>query len=201
MRSGVSLFLGCVLFALVSPTTAYAHGQSQSGDFVLVIGWASEPPLVGQPNAVELTVKDANGNGVEGLGDSLKVTVAFGGATSDELSFEPAFGEPGNYQAAVIPTEPGAYTFHVIGKIQDTPVDLSRKSGPDSFDEVKNSTALQFPTKLPSGTDLAARVDRTDSRASKQASDAASSARVALTVGAAAAVLALIALVLGLRKK
>lgn len=190
-----------IMAVMLSPELAMAHGQEKFGDRVIVIGWAIEPAYAGQANAVELKVEDADGTGVEGLADSLKVTVAFGGSTSDELSLEAAFGEAGTYHAPIVPTEPGEYTFRVTGKIEGVDLDLTKKSGPDSFDEVKNSTSLQFPTKVPSPADLSARVDRVDSRAAQTSDDAASSAKLALTVGAAAAILALIALVLGLRKK
>ena len=85
----------------------------------MVVGWVNEPTYTGFPNGVALFLNDAAEQPITDLGDTLKVEVSLGEEKSGPLALEPAFGDdfgtPGEYNADLIPTRPGAYTFHFTG--------------------------------------------------------------------------------------
>ena len=216
--------------ALASP--ALAHTGHEVGDYVLEIGWLNEPAFVGQPNAVQVTISDHHdGTPITDLGaDDLTVVVSTAGVDSSSLVLEPAFdavektGPLGEYDAALVPTAPGDYTFHITGSIHTTAVDLTVASGEETFNPVVASTDLEFPANVPSLTEVGTRLDRIDGRiaalqsaapgvgngalqaaqdALKAAGAAAANADKALTmgllVGGAGLVIAVVALLLALR--
>ena len=100
----------------------------------------------------------------------LKVTVSVGGKTSDPLdllnTFDPdtGLGIPGDYEAPLIPTAPGDYTFHLSGTIDGTAVDETATSSDATFNSVVDATGIQFPNQLPALTDIITRLDRIDTR-------------------------------------
>ena len=55
---------------------------------------------------------------------------------------------------------PGDYTFHLTGKIHGTLVDETATSSDATFDSVVDSSTVDFPTKLPSISDIVTRLDR-----------------------------------------
>jgi hypothetical protein len=129
-----------------------------------------------------------------------------------ELPFEPAFdpeegfGTLGDYRAWLIPTAPGTYTFHLFGSIGKQKVDERFTSGPTTFDDIADPAEVEFPTKVPTGTELAGRLDREIPRltaavasARSETEDKADSARtlaiVGIVVGAVGLVLALVAVI------
>ncbi|HJP88011.1 MAG TPA: hypothetical protein VJ850_03135 [Candidatus Limnocylindrales bacterium] len=221
------------LATLGGATPALAHTGHEVGDYVLEIGWLHEPAFVGQPNAVQVTITDHHDSSpILDLGaDDIKVVVSTAGTDSASLSFEPAFdaeekeGSLGEYDAALVPTAPGDYTFHITGSIHGTAVDLTVASGDETFDPVVASTDLEFPAKMPSLTEVGTRLDRIDARiaalqsaapggsgdaALKAAQDAASAATAAaatannamtigLLVGGAGLVIAVVSLFVAMR--
>src|SRR5438105_4602724 len=97
---------GALLLSLV-PIVA-AHGHTSASGFNLVIGWAGEPALVGQPNAVQLFVYDAADKPITDIpADAISVVVSTGGQDSSKLNLAPAFdleegfGTPGEYSAEI----------------------------------------------------------------------------------------------------
>ena len=126
--------------------------------------------------------------------EALSVVVSTAGQDSASLALAPAFdaeegvGPLGEYDAPLVPTAPGEYTFHVTGSIHDTPVDLNVTSGDETFDPVESSSELEFPAKLPSLTEVATRLDRIDSRIEAlQSADPGSAALAAAQAATAAA--------------
>ena len=63
-------------------------------------------------------------------------------------------GTPGDYEAPLIPTIPGDYTFHLAGKIHDTAVDETATSSDLTFDSAVDETDIQFPAKVLSLTEV-----------------------------------------------
>jgi hypothetical protein len=181
--------------ALLVVMPAAAHVVKQIGPYEVAIGWVHEPTYTGQENAVQVLIHDQNGQPVTDLGpDDLKVVVSTGGQQSDPLALTATYDEDtglglkGDYEATIIPTAPGDYTFHVTGTIHDQAVDVTVTSSDSTFDSVVDPTAIQFPDQLPALGDVVTRVDRVDSRitsASNDASKAQSAATVALVVGVA----------------
>src|SRR5437762_6362202 len=97
-----------------------AHVHEGVGPYSLEIGWKVEPAYVGQPNAVQVTVHDAQDQPVTDLGpDAIKVVVSTADQQSQPLTFDPGWdpaegeGPLGEYDAALVPTVPGDYTFHI----------------------------------------------------------------------------------------
>ena len=129
------------------------------------------------------------------------------GQQSDALQllnrFDPdtGLGVPGDYEASIIPTIPGDYTFHLTGSIHGTPVDETATSGDSTFDSVVGSTDIEFPAKLPALSDVSTRLDRLDGRIS--ALSDGTSGSTALVVGAGLGglglVVGLVALAVALR--
>jgi hypothetical protein len=160
-----------VALVVGAPASALAHTVQHAGPYTLEIGWLVEPTYVGVPNAVSVTIHDAADKPITDLGaDDLHVVVTTNSQPSSALSFEPGFdpiemdGPLGEYDAAIVPTAPGDYSFHITGTIHGQAVDINVTSGDETFDPVKESTDLQFPTKLPSISEISTRLDRIDAR-------------------------------------
>jgi hypothetical protein len=160
-----------VLVALLSAGIVGAHVAKQAGPYTIEIGWQNEPTYVGEANAVLIIVHDADDQPVTDLAeDDVKVVVSTGGDQTGELTFEPAFeaeegeGPLGEYHAPIIPTAPGDYTFRFTGAIHGEPVDIEVTSGDETFDSVKGTSEIQFPTKLPTLPEVVTRLDQIDER-------------------------------------
>jgi hypothetical protein len=205
-----ALFGGAAALVLFSPTAAFAHEQRQVGALQFTVGWQHEPTYAATENAVQLFLKDAKGKPIDDLGDppTLQVQVITGNQTSDPLTLEPSFdpdtglGTHGEFDAAIIPTRPGDYTFHFTGTVDGQKVDEKFTSSDKTFDSVQEPTAVEFPAKDPSTGDLATNLDRLNPRVDnavtqagavqKTATSASDKASTAQTLG----ILALVAAVL-----
>jgi hypothetical protein len=204
-RLGAALVVSAAL-TVMTAGPAFPHEDRPVGGLNVVVGWASEPAFTGYPNAVQLLLNDANDQPIEDLGDTLKVEVSFGEEKTGPLSVEPAFGPDfgtkGEYQADLIPTRPGKYTFHFTGTVRGQPFDQSFTSSDTGFDEAKDDTEVAFPVKDPSRGELAQKIDRLDPRLEKaqqeaaavkqDADDAKSSATTATVIAIVAIVLAVV---------
>jgi hypothetical protein len=169
-----AITLGACLSLLVA-ATAQAHVLKTFGSYTVALGWKVEPTYVGVPNAVQAIVTDAKGHPVTDIPDGdLSVVVSIGDQSSTPLPLNNAFdadtglGIPGDYEASITPTVPGDYTFHLTGKIHGVAVDETATSGESTFDSVVDSGTVDFPTKLPSISDLATAIDRLQARASAE---------------------------------
>jgi hypothetical protein len=210
--------------ALTGVAGASAHVVQQFGSYSIAIGWLHEPTYVGVENAVQVIVKDAQDKPVNDLPDgALKVTVSTGSQTSGSMTLQPSFdpdtglGTPGEYDAPLIPTAPGVYTFHLTGSINGTNVSQSFTSSDKTFDDVTDPSAagIEFPTKVPAISAVSTRLDRTGARvdiaqaaasnARSAASDAQSAANRALVIGIVAlivgAILGVTGLAVGFRRR
>ena len=132
-----------VVLALLSAGIALAHVVKQAGPYTLEIGWQHEPTYVGEANGVQMIVHDGGGQPISDLtGDEVKVVVSTGSQQSGELTFAPGFdlaegsGQLGEYNAPIVPTAPGDYTFHLTGAIHGAPVDITVTSSDQTFDSV-----------------------------------------------------------------
>ena len=172
---------------------AFAHGHRGQGDLEFTVGWANEPALVGQPNAVQLIIEH-DGAPLEGAEKTLKVTVSIGDQSTDPMELRTVFDAPGEYRADLIPTVVGGYTFHFTGTAGGEKVDQTFVSPKDGFDEVDGTTDIAFPKQAPTTTELAeklASVERKaadadaggEPRAIHRASSACSSRSPAIALG------------------
>ncbi|MCY3802558.1 MAG: hypothetical protein OXG46_13405 [Chloroflexi bacterium] len=120
---------------------------------------------------------------VEGLESSLQVEVThLASNSSTTLQLTPKFGEPGSYEAVLIPTAPGKYRFRFFGEIMGQPVDEAFESGEGTFDEVVAAADVQFPLKVASLRELEG-VTRSAQAAAVSAGDDASLASTLAIVG------------------
>jgi hypothetical protein len=194
---------------------AFAHEARTVGAYHFLVGFGDEPPYAGLKNSVQLILSDRSGK-VTNLTDTLKVEVIFGTQKMQfplEATFDPdsGLGTPGDYRAWFIPTAPGTYTFHFFGTIGKQSVDQSFTSGATTFSDVVDPSRVQFPTKVPSGADLAARLDREiprlnnvimagDVRSESRSDSARTIAIIGIAVGAVGLVLGGTALALARRR-
>jgi hypothetical protein len=173
-------------------TPSAAHERRNIGPYTFVVGWIVEPAYVGQLNALDLTVTEtATTKPVEGLEKTLKADlVSGGGAATMPLTVATRFGLPGKYQGQVVPTKVGDYTFHITGTVGTMAVDEKFESGPGRFGGIEDLAPLQFPNKVPSSSDLAAKLDETNTRLI-----------IAIALGAAALVVSLVSVTLATRRR
>ena len=225
LRAIVVVALMTIPLALAPAASAHTH--IEVGEYHVSIGWVNEPTFVGQPNGVEFSIEDHDEQPVTDLeAGAVQVVVSTAGRETAQPPMEPGFnveggfGTLGQYEAELMPTTPGEYTFHFTGTIHDEPVDVTVTSGEDTFSPVRSSTDIEFPVKVPTLADVATRLDRIDGRiaavqsdapaalvAARAATDAAraatNSANSALLIGsligAAGVVLAIAALFVAMR--
>ena len=201
-----ALCAGVAGLILIPPGTAHAHGEAGQGQLALTIGFAQEPAYAGMPNAVQLVVEHGGQPVADLKPGDVQVEVSFADQTSEPMDMEPAFGEPGEYLANFVPSQPGDYTFHFTGTIEGEQIDEEMTSGPDTFATVEDVAAVSFPAvEAPSNEELATRIDEEAGRteetlaaadaAAASAEDAASSAR---TVGMIGVVLGAIGIIAGI---
>jgi hypothetical protein len=113
---------------------AFAHQRQLftigDKDYLFVVGSIGEPLYVDQKSGVELLAywpdpsdpvnSQANGSKpIEGLESMLKVDVS-AGDKNRTLDFEPAFRDPGHYEASFFPTVETTYNYTVFGNINGT---------------------------------------------------------------------------------
>jgi hypothetical protein len=146
------------LVSLVSVTPqAFAHQRQLytigNQDYLFVIGSIDEPIFVDDKTGVYLRVltpdpsdpMNSNANGtapVEGLEETIQVELGAGNNTK-VMQLEPAFGEPGTYEAPFYPTVATTLTYRIFGTINNTPVDLTFTCTPagETGAAADNSTA------------------------------------------------------------
>ena len=206
-RLGASIALAAAL-SLIAAVTALGHVHVQAGSYDIALGWATEPTYTGELNAVQVLISDGSGNAVTDLGpNDLQVVVSVAGQTSQPLIFAPAFdtdegtGMPGDYRAPMIPTVPGDYTFHLTGTVHGQAVDETATSSDSTFDSVQEPSAIQFPGQVPSGAELATRIQSVDTRVDSTQSQASTALLVGGAIGVIGIVIALIALFVALRAR
>jgi hypothetical protein len=140
---------------------ALGHERRAVGPYTFVVGWINEPSYVGLLNSLDLTVTETSGGkAVEGLEKTLKADVVFGSTTPQPLTLATRFGMPGHYSGYVMPTKVGDYTFHITGTVGTMNIDEKFESGPGRFGSIESTDSLQYPQKLVSNSDLAARLDQ-----------------------------------------
>ena len=140
-----------------------AHDRKAAGPLTVVLGWATEPAYSGALNAVIVSLSDRGGPLTKADG-SMQVEVAFGSERTT-LALEPVANRPHEFQAAMVPTRAGSYTFRVTGTINKQPIDVSSTCSDSTFHCVEDASALQFPVKDPTVGQLAERIDRALPRA------------------------------------
>jgi hypothetical protein len=151
-----SIIAAVILVLSLNSQIALAHQRALFNiggkDYLLVIGSQNEPVFVDDKSGVDFFAytpdpKDpmnsrANGTThVEGLEKTLKVEVS-AGPKKKTYDLEPAFNDPGHYNAAFYPTVQTTYQYKIFGTINNTPVSLAFTctTGPAEGQPGDNST-------------------------------------------------------------
>jgi hypothetical protein len=142
---------------------------------------------------------------VEGLESTLQVEVIhIPTGISRVMPLRPVFGEPGHYAADLIPTAPGQYRFRFFGAVEGMNIDETFESGPDTFDNVEEAKALQFPEPLPAAREVEGAVRGTQATA-QEAQETASSAStlgmIGIVLGAVGVMFGIGGVVLSMRRR
>ena len=141
---------------------AFAHERRMVGPYQFVVGWLTEPAYLGQLNSLDLRITDTRQNPpapVTGLEKTLTADVTAGGLTPFKLEVTARFGTPGAYNGVVMPTVKGTYTFHITGKIDTTNIDEKFTSGPNTFGDIEDTAAVQYPQKVPVADELGRKLE------------------------------------------
>jgi hypothetical protein len=149
--------LGCALLAAPAMVEAHETRTIADGSYQIVVGFMNEPVFAGDKSGLEFWVteapaatpaaadEEAEGAPVEGLEETLQAEVIYEDQTM-ELPLTAMWDEPGGYYSVFFPTaSEGDYTFRVYGTIDDTEIDETFTSGPETFGPVEDSAPLQFP--------------------------------------------------------
>jgi hypothetical protein len=199
-RGGIGRIVALAFALLLAVAgNASAHVTKVSGPFEVEMGWGNEPAIAGFENFVEVAVSDRSGAPVSAGADALDVQVSFGDARVS-LPLLPD-EEPGELRAALVPTRPGTYAFHITGTLRGREVDLASTCSEATFDCVVPVSDVEFPVKDPSISDIAQRLSRELPRAEQSRDTADQAQGIAIVAVALAAVAFAIAVVVGLRSR
>jgi hypothetical protein len=185
---GSAATVAATILALSAVVPVLAHEERTVGGNDLEVGFIAEPVYVGERSGLEIHVTK-DGTPVEGLETTLKAQVIFGSQQRD-LTLAAREAAPGWYESIFIPTVAGKYTFHLTGTVEGQAIDQSFTSSPTGFNEVNEAATGQFPDVLPTTTEIAAQATK--------GADAAGQMLLAIGLGAAGAILGLVALAVSL---
>jgi hypothetical protein len=192
----ILLYLSIVISALVVVATmsalpsAQAHQEFEFGQITIEPGWASEPPLVGQLNHIEVFVTTGpDDQPVRNAFANLTVSIQKGGLTK-ALTFEPSEETAGHYLAEIFPTQIGAYSLIFTGQVEGQTIETTVP-----IEDVEDVGRLEFPPSSDGGggdqqsqqitqqlgtimSDLATQLDQTREIAEKSANNTQESLQV-----------------------
>jgi len=147
----IAIVLIGAITAFGSPPVA-GHEHVILGTYELIVGWTTEPAIVGALNGLDLGIVHHLSNGtnesVLGAETTLTATLRTGSA-SVVKALAPQFGRPGWYAFDVIPTREGAYSVRLLGTLNTTAVDVSV-----NLDLVGPRSDIEFPIADPTPSQL-----------------------------------------------
>jgi hypothetical protein len=131
----------CFIILMLNFQNALAHESITIGDYTLEIGWLSEPPIVGQQNAIVVNVSTTTDQQPVEDVSTLTVTISYGGQNKT-LTLQP-LGEdtPGQFVGPILPTVPGEYIVILGGTLGDAAANAETH-----VEEVQPADTLQFPS-------------------------------------------------------
>jgi hypothetical protein len=143
----------CALLFSINAQSALAHQRALftigGKDYLLVVGSQNVPVFVDDKSGVEFFAytpdpKDpmnsfANSSKpVEALERTLKVELS-AGPKKKVMQLEPAFRDPGHYNAPFYPTVQTTYNYRLFGTINNTPVNLTFTCSPAGGGEAQGT--------------------------------------------------------------
>ena len=188
------------LVALLTVSALVAHERKTVGSFQLIIGWGEEPAFTGIKNSLDVRVQSAAGGLVQSLQGTLMAEVSFGDQRMS-LPLMPTRDRPDLFRGTIIPTRAGTYAFHITGKINDQPIDVTSTCSPTTLECVVDPGLLQFPAKDPSNGQLADGLGRTLPRVDRAMADASRAQTLSLASIALAALAVVFSVLLWRRRR
>lgn len=145
-------FLTLLLGALLAlPVLA-----QESSSYQYTVGFALEPVVVDEPNALLLQVIDRRGDVVSGLEEDLALQLTLRNI-QQRLSLSPGSRE-GTYRADVIPTSGGAWEIAVVGDLDGVAVFQKFLCTEGDFKCPMDRETIGFPLAAPSSANLQKRL-------------------------------------------
>ena len=136
---------------LLTTQAASAHTRTEVGPYVIIVGWRSEPVIVGERNALTIDIHTNEEEPVTGVESTLDLEVLYAGRTfRSNLS---ATETAGLYTAEIFPTVRGQYSVRLFGTIGDEEVDVTVQP-----EEVFSAARIQFPEAAPDPRDMQAEI-------------------------------------------
>jgi hypothetical protein len=137
--------MACAVAALAlwgTPTVAHERQLLQIGtsDYLLVVGFLSEPVYTGDRSGLDLRVVRPDRSNpldarapevtpVDNLDKTLKVEVK-AGPHARVFDLKPTYAAPGRYEVVFYPTVATTYSFRLFGTVDQVPVDLTFACNP-----------------------------------------------------------------------
>jgi hypothetical protein len=136
----------------------YAHQRQlftiDNTDYLFVVGSLNEPIFVDDKSGVDFAAyspdpndpvnSKANGTKpIEGLENVLKVELAAGDKTK-VLNFEPAYQNPGHYEATFFPTIETTYNYTLFGNINGTDFRATWTCSPAEGEPLSDNSTIQI---------------------------------------------------------
>ena len=149
--TAVIILLTAFILLALNVRAVLAHTNVEIGPFTIIIGWETEPVVVGERNAIFIAVSEG-GEPVVGLEGTLEVAVLYGGQTFTG-NLQPG-ADDGTYTIEILPTVRGQYSLQLSGSIKD--IDISEVVQPE---EVLPAKVLQFPESPPDPRELQSSID------------------------------------------
>jgi hypothetical protein len=206
----VAVVLGAaVALAALAAAPASAHEEKTAGRYTFVVGFGTEPAYAGAPNSLQVIISRDGKPATDLAGelDGLMAHAYYGSKADPKLEnrmmpLEPHFGDgwgtPGDYRSFFVPTQAGAYTFALKGKLGTQKIDLAVPSGPETFGDVNDPAKAAFPAvKDPTTAQLAERLDREATRLTATTAAATAAQQAAEKTADQARLLALGGLIVG----
>ena len=143
--------------SMLAVSNAYAHeGRLYSigdKDYWISVGSINEPVFVDDKSGAEAFVSladpsdplnsDANGTkNIEGLEKTIKFEIS-AGAKKKELAVEPAWRDPGHYEATFYPTIETTYNYRLFGTINNVTVSFDYQCIPGGVEEGTQENATK----------------------------------------------------------
>jgi hypothetical protein len=152
------VFVGISAAIVIPAPPVAAHERVMVGTYELMVGWRSEPAIVGVLNGLDLGIQKHLANNttawVVGVATNLNATLKTG-PVSTLQALAPQDGRPGWYTFEVIPTVAGSYSVRIQGTLNTTHIDVTV-----NLDPVELASIYQFPVSEPGASDLQASINQ-----------------------------------------
>jgi hypothetical protein len=143
-----------------TPASGHERQLVQIGttDYLLVVGFLSEPVYTGDRSGLDLRVvlpdrsnpldaRAAEVKPVDNLDKTLKVEVK-AGPHARVFDLKPTYGAPGRYEAVFYPTVATTYSFRLLGTVDNVSVDLTVACNPLGHVSVEDNNTVKLSEQV-----------------------------------------------------